>query len=54
MTTASKRRLTLFMNPSLVKHVKAQTVVEETILTSLIEKALLRYLPKVTVIKKLK
>lgn len=42
------------MNPSLAKHAKAQAIVEETSLTSLIERALLKYLPKETIIKKIK
>jgi len=40
------------MNPSIAKHAKAQAVVEEITLTELIEKALLSYLPKETIIKK--
>ena len=47
-----KQRLTLFLNPGLIKHAKAQAVVEEMSLTSLIEKALNNYLPKITIIKK--
>jgi len=52
MSTNDKQRTTLFLNPSIVKQAKAQAVVEELTLTSLIEKALIQYLPKVTVIKK--
>lgn len=52
MTTNTKQRLTLFINPSISKQAKAQAVVEEITLTSLVEKALIDYLPKETVIKK--
>lgn len=52
MTTNNKQRLTLFINPAIVKHARAQAVVEEITLTSLVERALLKYLPKITVIKK--
>ena len=54
MTTInSKQRLTLFMNPAITKHAKAQAIVEELSLTALVEKALINYLPKETVIKKI-
>ncbi len=53
MTSDEKLRLTLFINPSIAKHAKAQAVVEEIPLTKLVEKALLRYLPQETVIKKI-
>lgn len=46
-----KQRLTLFVNPSILKHARAQAVVEDITLTSLVEKALCTYLPKETVIK---
>ncbi len=52
MTTTDKQRTTLFLNPNLLKQAKAQAVVEEISLTTLIEKALVKYLPKETVIKK--
>ncbi len=52
MTTNDKQRLTLFINPSIAKHARAQAVVEEITLTMLVEKALSSYLPKETVIKK--
>ncbi|MDO8658228.1 MAG: hypothetical protein Q7K55_05795 [Candidatus Levybacteria bacterium] len=52
MTTNDKQRVTLFINPSIVKHARAQAVVEELSLTNLVEKALIKYLPKETVIKK--
>ncbi len=40
------------MNPAIAKHAKAQAVVEELSMTNLVEKALIKYLPKETVIKK--
>lgn len=53
MVTSDKQRTTLFLNPGLLKHAKAQAVVEDLTLTSLVEKALIQYLPKETVIKKI-
>lgn len=53
MTSDTKKRITLFINPSIVKHARAQAVVEEITLTALVEKALISYLPKETVIKKI-
>lgn len=53
MATIKDHRVTLFINPSIVKQAKAQAVLEELTLTSLVEKALIRYLPKETVIKKI-
>ncbi|NCT55800.1 hypothetical protein GW755_03030 [bacterium] len=50
--TKVKKRLTLFMDPLLIKHARAQAVLEETSLTVLVRKALLAYLPKQTIIKK--
>lgn len=52
MTTNEKQRLTLFINPAIAMHAKAQAVVEGISLTNLTEKALISYLPKMTVIKK--
>jgi hypothetical protein len=53
MSTNNKtQRVTLFINPSILKQAKAQAVVEELSLTSLVEKALINYLPKETIIKK--
>ena len=54
MTTYDKQRLTLFINPAISKQARAQAVVEELSLTRLVEKALINYLPKETVIKKIK
>ena len=52
MTTKTKQRVTLFINPKIVKQTKAQAIIEGLTLTTLVEKALLKYLPKETVIKK--
>jgi hypothetical protein len=52
MTTNDKQRVTLFLNPKLLKHAKAQAIVEDLSLSDLIEKTLIKYLPKETVIKK--
>ena len=54
MTINNKQRTTLFMNPALTKHARAQAVVEDLTLTALVEKALIKYLPKKTIIKKTK
>ena len=54
MATNDKQRTTLFFNPSFVKQAKAQAVLEELSLTALIEQSLINYLPKETVIKKIK
>ena len=48
----NKQRVTLFVNPSILKQARAQAVVEELSLTTLVEKALINYLPKETIIKK--
>jgi hypothetical protein len=52
MATNTTQRVTLFLNPSIVKQSKAQAVVEEVTLTALIEKALIKYLPELTILKK--
>lgn len=52
MTKNTKQRVTLFINPGLLKHAKAQAIVEEISLTALIEKALVKYLPKETILRK--
>jgi len=51
MTKDEKQRVTLFLNPSLLKHAKAQALVEDLSLTALIEKSLADYLPKETILK---
>ena len=50
--TNNKQRVTLFVNPSILKHARAQAVVEDLSLTALVEKALINYLPRETIIKK--
>jgi len=50
--TKSKQRVTLFVNPSILKHARAQAVVEDLSLTAFVEEALINYLPKETIIKK--
>ncbi len=52
MATTSTHRVTLFINSDIAKHAKAQAIVEDLTLTKLVEKALISYLPKETVIKK--
>ena len=52
MTTDYKQRVTIFINPAIAKQARAQAVVEEITLTDLVEKALTKYLPAETVIKK--
>ncbi len=51
-TKRKKQRVTLFLTPAIAKQAKAQAVIEEISLTKLVEKALIKYLPKETVIKK--
>ena len=50
MTT--KKRVTIFLNPSVDKHARTQAIVEELSLSNLVEKALISYLPSKTVIVK--
>jgi hypothetical protein len=54
MTTITKQRVTIFLDPSLVKHAKTQAIFEELSLTALIAKILIKYLPKKTSLKKVK
>lgn len=54
MKTDNKQRVTIFINPAVAKQARAQAVVEDLTLTSLVEKALILYLPKETVVKKVK
>ena len=52
MTTDTiKQRVTLFLNPDIIKHARAQAVLEDLTLTTLVEKALVKYLPKEIIIK---
>jgi hypothetical protein len=53
MTSNDRQRITLFLKPAIAKQSRAQAVVEELTLTSLVEKALISYLPKETIIKKI-
>lgn len=52
ITTITTKRVTLFINPSIIKQAKAQAIIENLTLTNLVEKALIGYLPKETVIRK--
>lgn len=52
MSSTSKQRLTLFLNPSIIKQARAQAVLEDLSLAGLVGKALIQYLPKATIIKK--
>ena len=51
-TTTTKQRVTLFFHPALAKYARAQAVLEEVSLTTLVEKSLIKYLPKQTILKK--
>ncbi|MFA4817119.1 MAG: CopG family transcriptional regulator [Parcubacteria group bacterium] len=53
MKINKKQRVTLFINPDLLKQAKMQAIVEEISLTALVERALTKYLPKKTIIKKI-
>lgn len=52
MTSKDKQRVTLFLNPKLLTHAKAQAVIEDITLTALVEKVLVEYLPEQIVIVK--
>ena len=52
--STTSQRVTLFLKPAILKQARAQAVVDEVTLTSLVEKALISYLPIVTAIKKIK
>ena len=52
MTINGKQWITIFIVPALAKHARAQAVIEDITLTTLMEKALIKYLPEETVIKK--
>lgn len=54
MSTSTKQRTTLFLNSQIVKHARAQAILEDLTLTEIVEKALLKYLPEKIVIKKLR
>jgi hypothetical protein len=53
MTPPKTQRVTLFLHPTITKQARAQAVIEDLTLTSLVEKALIKYLPKETIIKKI-
>ena len=52
--TSDKQRVTLFLIPALLTHARAQAIVEGKTLTELVEMSLIKYLPKKTIIKKIK
>jgi len=52
MTNSEKQRVTIFLNPGLIKQAKAQALLEDKTLATLIEHALVNYLPVETRIKK--
>jgi hypothetical protein len=52
MTTYTKQRVTIFLDPSLVKRAKTQAIFEGVSLTALVAKILIKYLPKRTSDKK--
>jgi hypothetical protein len=52
MAKQTKQRVTIFLDHSLLKHAKAEAIVEELSLTALVKKALVKYLPKETIIRK--
>lgn len=51
-STTKTQRVTLFLKPEILKHARAQAIVEDITLTQLVARALIAYLPVVTVIKK--
>lgn len=53
-TTNQRQRITIFINHLLVTHAKAQALIDNTTLASLVEKALITYLPSEIFIKKIK
>lgn len=52
MITKDTQRITFFLKPALIKQARAQAIVEDITLTKLVETALIKYLPKVTMIRK--
>ncbi|MFA4858053.1 MAG: hypothetical protein WC901_05680 [Candidatus Margulisiibacteriota bacterium] len=52
MSSNTQQRVTLFLGPFIIKHAKAHAVIEGLSLARLVEKALVAYLPKVTILKK--
>lgn len=54
MTSNTTQRVTLFLDKHILKQARAEAILEEITLTSFVEKALVQYLPKETIIKKVK
>jgi len=52
ISTVTKHRVTLFLRSTILKHARAEAIVEDINLTRLVEKALIAYLPAEIVIKK--
>jgi len=52
ITTLNTRRITLFLTPALAKQAKAQAVIDDISLTTLVQRALMAFLPKETIIVK--
>ncbi|TSD01060.1 MAG: Uncharacterized protein Athens071425_507 [Parcubacteria group bacterium Athens0714_25] len=52
MKVIKKQRVTLFLNPDLLKQAKAQAIVDGVSLTALVEKILIKHLPKETIIRR--
>ena len=52
MLTSDKKRVTLFLKPSVLKHARAEAIVEDITLTQIVEKALVAYLPTEIILKK--
>lgn len=52
-TTKTKKRVTLFILPSITKQARAQAIIDGLTLSALVEKALLNYLPHKTEIVKI-
>jgi hypothetical protein len=46
MSTTKKQRVTLFVNPDVLRHARAQAILEDLTLTQIVEKALYSYLPE--------
>ena len=51
MTYESKKRVTVFIDPELLIHSKAEALIKEISLSILVENALISFLPKETTIK---
>lgn len=52
MTSTKKQRVTLFLNPELLLHARAQAIIQDVSLTELIQNCLIDSLPPEIVIKK--